>query len=245
MGSDMVNAVTNAWNGMFESTSRGVQRTANTVSELPGKASNALSSLPGTVGNWVSSTWSRAVDSTSRGLSSVVSTVSSLGGRIVGALSGAGSWLVSAGANMMRGLGNGIMGMLGWAVDQAYAAARKVKEGFLSALGIRSPSRVMRVEVGRQLLPGAMEGVKDTIPDAQRYMGAVANMLVQGFTPTVNVAAPSVHTGDVMLQADFGEGIRQAVPLIITRNPRIVAGAAAVGDRQRSGWVNTARGTVR
>jgi hypothetical protein len=77
-----------------------------------------------------------------------------------------------------------------------------------------------------------------------RYLGTVANMMVQGFQPTVNVAAPNVHTGDVMLTADFGEGIRQVVPLIITRNPRAIAGANAVGTRERSGWVNTARGTV-
>lgn len=242
--SDTSKATGEAWDSMVEGTTSGVQSAWETVSALPGKVGSALASLPGTVWGWISDAWNRAREGTASGIDSVVSTAQSLPGRVGSALSGIGSWLYSAGQDLIRGLGDGISSMFGWAVDQAKAAARKIKEGFLDALGIKSPSRVMRHEVGHWLLPGVMTGVDDTIPDAQRHLGAVANMLVQGFSPTVNVAAPNVHTGDVMLTADLGEGIRQVVPLVITRNPRVVAGAAAVGNRERTGWVNTGRGAV-
>lgn len=244
LGSTLLGYVDSVWDSLWESSSKGVQKTTDTVAQLPAKASNAVSSMPGAVSRWVSDTWSKAVDGTSRGVTSVVDTVRGLGSKVVSALSGAGGWLVDAGRNMMRGLVNGIGDLLGWAVNQARAAARAVADGFLDALGVKSPSRVMRVEVGRYILPGVVEGIKDTIPDTQRYLGAMANMMVQGFQPTVSVAAPQVNMGTTVLHADFGDGIEQAVPLIISRNPRIVAGAAAVGNRERSGWVNTSRGTV-
>lgn len=244
LGSTIGNAVDAAWDWAYESTVKGVTYSWNKTQEYVSRAGTILSELPGRVGGIISDAWDRGRQATSDGVGKVTETARGLPGKVGSALSGAGQWLWDVGANMMRGLVNGFNAMVGWAIDQAKAAARKVAEGFKDAVGVKSPSTVMRYEVGQYLLPGMIEGIKDTIPDTQRYLGTVANMLVQGFTPTVNVAAPNVHTGDIMLQADFGEGIRRAVPLVITRNPRVVAGANAVGTRERSGWVNTGRGTV-
>lgn len=240
-GSTVLGIFDSAWDTAYESTVRGLSAAGEWVSELPGRVGNWLSSLPGTVSRWFTDTWNRGREKTSQGISDTVSEVGKLRDKALNALSGAGSWLYDVGRDMIRGLINGISSMWGWAVDQAKAAANAIKKGFLDALDSHSPSRVMQKEVGRTILPGVVEGIKDTIPETQRYLGTMANMMINGFQPTVNVAAPNVHTGDVMLQADFGEGIRQAVPLVITRIPRVVAGAAAVGKRERGGWVNTGR----
>lgn len=241
LGSDMLTAVNSAWDWVTGATSTGVQKSTDAVSALPGKAADAISSLPGAIGNWISSAWTQAVSSTGRGIDNVINLVRGIKDKALSALSGAGSWLYNVGADMIRGLVNGLTGMLGWAVDQARAIANKIKDGFLHALDSHSPSRVMDREVGRTILPGVMQGIDHDLPDMMRYLGAVGNLMVQGFKPTVNVAAPTVHTGDTMLSVDLGEGIRQVVPIVIARNPRVVAGAAAVGKRERSGWVNTAR----
>jgi phage-related protein len=244
LGSTIGGAVDAAWDWAYESTSKGVQYSWSKTQELVGRVGEILSALPGRIGGWVTEGWNRGREATSSGIDRVVSTARELPGKIGSALSGAGSWLYNVGRDMISGLIRGLGDALGWAVDQAKRAANKIKEGFLDALDSHSPSRVMDREVGRTILPGVVQGIKRDIPDTMRYLGTVANMMVQGFQPTVNVAAPNVHTGDVMLTADFGEGIRQVVPLIITRNPRAIAGANAVGTRERSGWVNTARGTV-
>lgn len=244
LGSDILSAIDSAWDAAYESTVRGLTAAWEWISAFPGKVGEALSALPGQVGKWFSDTWNRGRENTSKGVTDTVGEVRKLPGKIADALSGAGTWLYETGKNMIRGLIDGISDMWGWAVGQAKAAATAIKDGFLDALDVGSPSRVMQMEVGRWILPGVMQGITDTIPDATRYMGAVANMLVEGFQPVVNVAAPTVHTGDTMLSVDLGEGIRQVVPLVITRNPRVVAAANASGARQRTGWVNTARGTV-
>jgi phage-related protein len=244
LGSTIGNAVDAAWDWAYESTVKGVQYSLTKTGEYLTRAGEILSALPGRVGGWISNAWNKGREATVSGVNSVVDTAKGLPGKIGSALAGAGNWLVGLGADMMRGLIRGITGILGWAVDQAKAAARAVAKGFMDALDSHSPSRLMDREVGRTILPGVVQGIKHDIPDTMRYLGAVANLMVQGFQPVVNVAAPSVNMGSTMLHADFGEGIRQVVPLVITRNPRVVAGSAAVGDRQRSGWVNTGRGRV-
>lgn len=244
LGSTVLGFFDRAWDSAYEATSRWLQSAWQEVSSWPGRVGSALSSLPGKVSSWFNDTWTRARDSTTKGVDDTVGTVSKIPGRIGSALSGAGRWLYDVGRDAIRGLVNGIEGMLGWAVDQARRAANAIKDGFLDGFDIGSPSRVMQHEVGHWLLPGVMKGVDDTIPDAQRYMGAVANMMVEGFRPTVNVAAPNVSMGSTTLSVDLGHGIRQVVPLEIQRNPRIVAAANSVGTRERTGWVNTGRGRV-
>lgn len=239
-----VNFFDSVWDACYEGVVGFFIDTWNEIKTWPGRAGEALSAMPGQVGKWFTDTWNQGKKKTDEGIADVISKITGLKDKTINALSGASSWLWEAGKDVMRGLMNGVQDALGWAVDAAKRAAKKVAEGFMDGLDIGSPSRVMRVEVGRWMLPGLMQGVDDTLPDTMRYMGATANMLVSGFSPTVNVAAPSVDMGSTVLHADFGNGIAQAVPLLITRNPRIVAAAAAVGKRERNGWVNTNRGTV-
>jgi len=85
-------------------------------------------------------------------------------GRIVLALVGLGRLLYNIGQDAIRGLINGIENMMGWAVDMAWRAARKIAEGFMDALGIGSPSKWMADNVGRWLPPGIMVGVDKSMP---------------------------------------------------------------------------------
>lgn len=147
--------------------------------QLPGRASSAISGLWGAISGWLTSAAASARNVASDLVNGFISWLQQLPGRaasaasgvrgaILGAFSGAGSWLYSAGMDIIRGVGNGISAMVGWAVGLARSAASSVVSGFKDALGISSPSRRMREEVGRQLLPGAMEGVTDTIPVFRR-----------------------------------------------------------------------------
>lgn len=211
---------------------------------LPGRIWGALVGLSDAIGGSISRAWDRAYSATVDGYHNVLRWMNDLPGAVGRALSGAGSWLYNAGRDILHGLVDGLQDTLSWAVSQARHAASEIKRGFLDALDIHSPSQVMRMEVGRYILPGVMQGIEDTKPRFDDYLGASADMIRGGFAPTVNVAAPNVSVGGMTLYADLGEGIRQVVPLTIMRNPAVVASAAQVGDRKRTGWVNTGRGTV-
>jgi phage-related protein len=233
-----------AWNWAYNYVVEGAQRTWDRIRALPGQIWSAIQGIQSMIGNIFRTAWAAASSAVSSGISNVMGFIHGLPGKVQGALSGAGSWLFSAGKNILQGLVNGLEDTLSWAVNKAKDAAKRIKDGFLSALGINSPSKVMRMEVGRWILPGVMQGVEDTKPKFGRYLGATAEMISGGMRPVVNVAAPNVAVGGTTLIADLGDGIRQAVPLQIMRNSATVAQAASVGNRRIAGWADTGRPAV-
>lgn len=204
-------AVSSLWtsiSGWFSQTwteaTGWVSRTADDVvgffTKLPGRASDAISSLWGSVSGWFTSTRDNANSTIRDAVNGAVdwlsglpgrawSAVSGLPGQIGRAVSGAGTWLWSAGGDVIRGLVDGIESMMSWAVDKARHAAHKIADGFKDALGINSPSTLMRDEVGAMLPPGAVEGFRDALPAAQRELAGMAPSLVQGVAPAVAVSA--------------------------------------------------------
>ena len=241
-GSTLAGIFRDAWNWSVAYVEEGARRTWARISALPGQIWDALKSLGSTLWGLFRDAWARSNQAISEGVSTALSWFYSLPGKIKNILSSASTWLYNVGKDMLRGLVDGIQDALGWAVNMAKRAAQDIKKGFLDALDINSPSKVMAREVGMPIMEGITYGMKKGLPEAERYIGEVGMRLLGGITPVVNVAAPNVNVGGTTLIADLGEGIRQVVPLAIMNNPRVVAGAAAVGNRQRDGWVNTGRG---
>jgi hypothetical protein len=93
----------------------------------------------------------------------------------------------------------------GWIVDP-----------FKAALGIHSPSRVFRTEIGQQLLPGAVQGVEDSLPDATRRMKAATEQLVQvadlGGSVSVSGSSSSEAGGASVQTASFFQGATIVAP---------------------------------
>lgn len=243
-GGMLVQWFTSAWEWAKNATVSAIWAINSWINALPGRISGALSALLGAIGGWFFRAWAWAKEAMVSGISTVNSWINRVPGIIKGALSGAGSWLYNAGKDIISGLVNGIGDALSWAVNRARDAAHKIKEGFESALGINSPSRVMRMEVGRWILPGVIQGMEDTKPNFDRYLGMSAARIAAAHQPIVNVAAPNVAVGGVTLIADLGDGIRQAVPVHIMRNSTVVATAANVGNRRRAAWTNTGRTVI-
>lgn len=89
--------------------------------------------------------------------SNVVRFAKNLPGKIK---SGIGS-LVSIGKNWIEGLWNGIGDKKDWLCNKIKELASNAKKAIKDFFGIKSPSRVMRYEVGRFITLGIGEGIKD------------------------------------------------------------------------------------
>ncbi len=76
---------------------------------------------------------------------------------------------VNAAAGFIAGLVGGIKAGIGAVADAVKSVASGAVSAFTGALGIKSPSRVMRAH-GRQLPAGAAEGIDDGADEAQRSM---------------------------------------------------------------------------
>ena len=88
-------------------------------------------------------------------------------------LANAGQILVSAGADIVRGLISGIQSQLGRLRDIAKQVSDTVAGSVKDFLGIHSPSRVM-MEVGDDTVEGFRIGIKDALPDLRKDLQGVA-----------------------------------------------------------------------
>ena len=154
------NIAARVWNGIQNIVTAGINAVSNVVSSVMNALSNTWSGVWNTVKNLASSAWNGITNTVRNGVNAVGNTVNGIGGKIKGAFSNAGSWLVSAGNNIIQGLINGIKGAIGNAVAAVKGAASSIVNAAKSALGIHSPSRVFRDEVGKMIPAGLGKGVE-------------------------------------------------------------------------------------
>lgn len=164
------------WNGL-------VSFFAGIWSSITGFFSSAAS----TMSSIMSSAWSGLVSIVSTGVTNVVNFVRALPGRILGALGNLGRLLWSAGADLVRGMINGVRSMisnlLGVVRDMAARAVSSVK----SALGIGSPSKVFR-QLGKWTGEGFADGIQRGTPDAITAAQDMARAVAA--TPPAAMPAP-------------------------------------------------------
>lgn len=118
-------------------------------------------------GNW-SGAWNSFKSILSNAAGAVGGLVSGIVSAIKGVFAGAGSLLYNAGSQLISGLWNGISGAIGGLYDKIKGALSGLVDKAKEALGIHSPSRVFRDEVGRYIPPGISEGIDKATPALQR-----------------------------------------------------------------------------
>lgn len=189
------NIAVRVWNGIQNIVTAGMNAISGVVSSVMNAISSTWSGLWNTVRNLASSAWNGITNAVRNGVNTVANTVSGIGGKIKGAFSNAGSWLVSAGNNIIQGLINGIKGAIGNAVAAVKNAASSIVNAAKSALGIHSPSRVFRDEVGKMIPAGLGVGVTMNEKLAvQPVQSMVSSLLPSSFTGSVSspMASPVV-----------------------------------------------------
>lgn len=197
---------------------------------LPGRIGAQMQATWAAVTGWFTRTKNDSISRTREMMEAVVNFAVSLRQRVINAVGQAAVWLRDAGRNVIRGMVEGITDMLGWLVERAKSIGRSVVEGFKRGLGIASPSKVMRDEVGRWLLPGIVEGMRGSLGSLDNFMGDVQRRIAQ---PMVNVAAPAVSVGGPTLLVDLGDGVQRAVRTVVARNPQVIAAGTDEGRRVR------------
>ena len=103
-------------------------------------------------------------------------------------------WL-SIGSNIIRGIANGISNGASMIISAAKEAAQRAFEAAKSALGIKSPSRLFRAEVGYRISQGAALGITDGIPLMTRAMDDLTNATNTAFHSRLRMGAGSSGSG--------------------------------------------------
>lgn len=98
--------------------------------------------------------------------------------------------LFDVGKDLITGFWNGIVDKWNWLVSKVQRMTSDLVDGFKSALGIHSPSRVMRDEVGRYLTQGLGLGMTSEIP----WLMKQADLLTKAATPSDTTVGFNVYS---------------------------------------------------
>lgn len=140
-------------------------------------------SLGSSILSHIQSAFSGMVNAISSKVSSIISKVTEIKNNIINTIKGIN--LLEIGKNIIEGLINGIVGKAEALYNKAKEIANKIKNFFTSALQIKSPSRVMRDEVGKWIPLGIAQGMEQNIDSIQK----AAQKLAIASMPNINAAA--------------------------------------------------------
>lgn len=120
------------------------------VQQLPSKVWRFLTDAISKAGQFASQMGSKAREAGTQFLNNIVKTLSSIPSRVV-----------SIGEDIVRGIWSGIQSMVGWIGKQISGFVGGILGGFKAALGIASPSKVMRDQIGKWIPAGVAEGITE------------------------------------------------------------------------------------
>lgn len=203
------NIVSSVWDGIKSIVSGAINAVSGVISSVLSGISGIFSSVWNGIKGAVSSAWSGITSAVSSGVSSMMNFITSIPSRIMGVFSGAGSWLLSAGRNIIQGLINGITNAIGGAISAVKNAVSGIIDGAKSLLGIASPSKVFDREIGRMIPAGLGRGVSENERAATRPVEDMVNSLL----PSSIVAPMPVVSSPVPMNANSGP--RVSAPITV------------------------------
>lgn len=203
------NIVSSVWNGIQSIVSGAINAVSSVISSVLSGISGIFSSVWNGIKGAVISAWSGITSAVSSGVSSMMNFITSIPSRIMGVFSGAGSWLLSAGQNIIQGLIKGITNAIGGAISAVKDAVGGIIDGAKSLLGIASPSKVFDREIGRMIPAGLGRGVSENERAATRPVEDMVNSLL----PSSIVTPMPVMSNPVNLNANSGP--RVSAPITV------------------------------
>lgn len=168
-----------------EAGSQFINNVVSFIQQLPGKIKQFLDSAINNLRTWVTQMGQKGKEA-----------VQSLINNVISAASGIASKVMSIGSDIVSGVWNGIKNAASWFTNQVKGFFSGIVNGVKSALGIGSPSKVFRDEIGKWLPPGVAQGFKAALPAAMNSMEKDLNKGIDSIEPDdVSVTATATAIG--------------------------------------------------
>lgn len=143
-----------------------INKIINFYAQLPGRIWSILLQVINKVKTWTSNLITTAQTEIPKFITKVLQFFGQLPGK-----------MLDIGKDIVRGLWDGIKNMTGWIKDRVSGFASDVVGGIKDALGIHSPSRVMRDEVGKMIGAGMAEGITASTREVDKAMSSLNNQV--------------------------------------------------------------------
>lgn len=192
--SDIISKIINwgqtIWNDAKTYTSNLINSVVTFFSELPGKIWNILSDVISKVINWGTNLVNRGREAVQKLVNTVLEKLSELPGKVT-----------DVGRNIVEGLWNGICAAGDWIRSKVAEFASGILEGMKAALGIHSPSRKARDEVGKHIPTGVAEGIKVNTDEAIKAVKKMDNEIMFEMNKAVSIEVGNMNTQASLKQA--------------------------------------------
>lgn len=163
---NIINSVIEWGTNVYNTATEWISNTINSIVDwfvrLPGRIWTCLTNVINTVISWGRNLASRGLEAARNLFNNIVNTITSLPGQ-----------MLSLGENIVRGIWDGMGNLRNWIVEKVKELARGVLNGMKSALGIHSPSKLFKDEVGRFIPQGVAVGIE---ADTDSALKAIDNM---------------------------------------------------------------------
>lgn len=179
------------WSRGTSVASQFVSRVISYICQLPGRMWTWLCNAASRVGSWGSSLFSRGVSAASQLVRAVVDTVSKIPGQ-----------MIDIGKHIVEGVWTGITGAAGWFADKVHSFFSGIVSGAKKALDVHSPSKRMRDEVGKWILPGVEVGMDNTMPSLTKNIKDKMDRLTKTMKTKV-MAETSIVGASVISRSNF------------------------------------------
>ncbi|UVJ40241.1 hypothetical protein [Arthrobacter sp. CJ23] len=147
------------WNNIVSLVQGSISNVGGFISSGLNMWFGLVSSILGNIGGFFSDTWNNVINGVAGFISGFLKFFNDLPGNIMTALAGAGKWLFDVGKNIVQGLIDGVKGMIDGAVNAVKDVGGAMLDGVKGFLGIHSPSRVFKTQVGMMIGAGLIEGI--------------------------------------------------------------------------------------
>lgn len=179
--------VEDVWNGIKDTVSNAIENVQNTVENVLNSIKDFFSDAWNAATETVSNAWDNITSAVSDGVNNVINFVKDIPNKIKGFFSNAGSLLLDAGGQIINGLIDGITGAVSGAISAVQNAVGSIIDGAKSFLGIASPSKVFRDEIGKYIPEGMAIGIERSTPDATKAIQGMTDSLMVSAQPLVGI----------------------------------------------------------
>lgn len=172
-----------------EAASQFLTNVINWFQQLPGRIGNWLTSTIRNIGKWVTDMKNKAIEAGMKFKDGLVDEVKKIPGK-----------MLSLGGDIVDGIKNGIKNAWSGLTSWFGNLAGGLVDGFKDALGIGSPSKEFAKQ-SRWVAPGIVNGLKQTMPDAIRYMEKASAEMLRAFdsdslATRINLEGHSFNPGE-------------------------------------------------
>ena len=182
---------TNMVNKAREMGTNFINNVVSFMQQLPGKIKQYLDSAINNLKTWVTQMGQKGKEA-----------VQSLIDNVKSAASGIADKVKSIGSDIVSGVWNGIKAAKDTFVSNVKSFFSGIVDGVKDALGIGSPSKVFRDEVGRWLPPGVVQGFEAAMPSA---MKAIQKDLNKGID---NIDTDDISVGAGITVSGFADKLK-------------------------------------